>query len=136
MPDRSVEEERLRSVNERIQHELEEALSCLERPRGEDPKRDDARRSGMQHLGTAGGLAFSFRLTGIGTATLFDDISDAAEQRDLDQIGRIQRAVAARLSADRPPDEPSPGRGGLDLEAGPLQMLAVLNEARTGAESG
>ena len=86
----------------------------------------------MFYLGTAGGLAFSARLPGIESEVLFDDISDAAEQRELDGVGRIPRTVAARLR----PDELPPGRGRLDLEAGPLQMLAVWNEARTAREKG
>ena len=96
----------------------------------------DAQRSGMFHLGAAGGRAFSGHLPGIKSEALFDDISDAAEKRDLDQVGRIWRTVAARLRSDHPPDEPSPGKGGLDWAAGFLQMLAVLNEARTAREEG
>ncbi|MDE0394172.1 MAG: hypothetical protein OYK82_05280 [Gammaproteobacteria bacterium] len=46
-------------------------------------------------------------------------------------MGRIRESVAARLRPDCPPDDPPPGERGLDWQAGPLQMLAVLNEART-----
>ena len=81
----------------------------------------------MFHLGTAGGLAFSGRLPGIESEALFDDISDAAEKRDRDQVGRIRESVADRLGPDCPP----PGERSLDWQAGPLQMLAALNEART-----
>ena len=74
-----------------------------------------------RHLGTAGGLAFSYRLPRIGSeATPFDDISDAAEQRGLDQIDRIRRAVGATLRSDR-----HPCRMGLGWDAGSLQMLAA-----------
>ena len=130
------DDERLRSGYEEVQNELEEALSWLERPPAEGPDVHDAQRSGMFHLGAAGGLAFSGRLPGIKSETLFDDISDAAEKRDLDQVGRIRRTVVARLRSDHPPDEPSPGKGGLDWAAGFLQMFAVLNEARTAREEG
>ena len=34
------------------------------------------------------------------------------------------------------PDEPSPSRAGVDLQAGYLQILAVLNEARTARTEG
>ena len=103
-------------------------------PRVRDAK--DAQRPGMFHLGKAGGLAFSLRLPGIESDALFDDISDAAEKRDLDQIGRIRRSVGAKPGSDHSTDEPPPARRGLDWDAGPLQMLAVLNEARTAREEG
>ena len=84
----------------------------------------------------AGGLAFAGLLPGISSEALFDDISDAAEQRDLDQLGRIRRTVVARLAAGRLPDEPAAGRGDLEWQAGALQMLAVLNEACTARQEG
>ena len=124
-------DERPRSVYRKILNALEEGLSCLERPPAAGPDVHDAQRSGMFHLGAAGGLAFCGRLPGIDSEALFDDISDAAEKRDLDQVGQIRRTVAARMRSGDPPNEPSPGKGGLDLAAGSLQMLAVLNEART-----
>ena len=129
-------DERLRSVYWKVLNALEEALLWLERPPAEGPDVHDAQRPGMFHLGAAGGLAFSARLPGIKSEALFDDISDAAEKRDLDQVGRIRRTVVARLRSDYPPDEPSPAKGGLDWETGLLQMLAVLNEARTAREEG
>ena len=129
-------DERLRSVYGKVLNALEETLSWLERPPAEGPYVHDAQRSGMFHLGAAGGLAFSGHLPGIKSEALFDDISDAAEKRDLDPVGRIRRTVAARLRSDHPPEEPSPGKGGLDWAAGYLQMLAVLNEARTAREEG
>ena len=129
-------DERLRSVCGKVLQALEEALSWLERPPAGGLDVHDAQRSGMFHLGAAGGLAFFGHLPGIRSEVLFDDISDAAEKRDLDQVGRIRQTVVGSLRSDRPPDEPSPGDGGLDWEAGPLQMLAVLNEARTAREEG
>lgn len=123
-------DKQVRSAYDEILKSLDEALSCLERLSPNGPDAHDARRSGMFQLGVAGGLAFSYGLPGFGSEALFDDISDATEQEDLDQIGRIRRSVAARLGPDGPP----PARRGRDLEAGPLQMLAVLNEAREARE--
>ena len=122
-------DEQLRSAYQDVLKALYRALSWLEPSPAAGPDVYDAQRSAMFHLGEAGGLAFSGLLPGIGSEALFDDISDAVENRDLDHVGRIRRAVAARLTSDPPPGEPSPGRGGLDMEAGYLQMLAVLNEA-------
>ena len=129
-------DEPLPSVYGKVLNALEEALFWLERPLAEGPDVHDAQRSGMFHLGAAGGFAFAGHLPGIKSEALFDDISDAAEKRDLDRVGEIRRTVAARLRSDHPPDEPSPGKGGLDWAAGYLQMLAVLNEARTAREEG
>ena len=129
-------DERLRSVYGKVLNALEEALFWLERPPAGGPDVRDAQRSGMCHLGTAGGLTFSGHLPGIKSEALFDDISDAAEKRDLDQVGWIRRTVVARLRSDHPPDELSPGKGGLDWAAGALQMLAVLNEVRTARQEG
>ena len=84
----------------------------------------------------AGGLAFAGLLPGISSEALFDDISDAAEQRDLAQVGRIRRTVSARLDADRLPAAPAAGRGDLEWQAGALQMLAVLNVACTARQEG
>ncbi len=128
--------EQLRSAYQDVLRALNRALSLLERPPAEGPNVHDAQLSATFHLGESGGLAFSGLLPGIGSEALFDDISDAVEEWDLDEIGRIQRAVATRLGADRLPDEASPGRAGLNLEAGYLQMLAVLNEARTARNEG
>lgn len=129
-------DEQLRSTHQAVLKALNRALSWLERPPAEGPDTDATQRSAMFHLGEAGGLAFSGLLPGIGSDALVDDISDAVKEWDLDGIGRIQRAVAARLGSDQPPGEPSPGRGGLDLEAGYLQMLAALNEAREAQKEG
>ena len=129
-------DEQPRSVYEQIQEALEQALCWLQRPPAEGPDAADAQRSGLFSLGVAGGLAFSGLLPGISSAALFDDISDAAEQRDLDQVGRIRRMVLSRLGADRLPEAPPAGRGDLQWQAGALQMLAVLREARTARQEG
>ena len=123
-------DERLRSVYGKVLSALEEALDWLERPPAGDPDVRDAKRPGLFHLGAAGGVAFSGRLPGIESEALYDDISDAAEKRDLDRVARIRRMVMARLKSDHQPDGSSPGKRGLDWEMGPLQMIAVLSEAR------
>lgn len=128
-------DEELQSVYREVLDELEEGLSALEGAPTEGPAVRDAQRSGLFHLGVAGGLAFFGCLPGIESEALFDDISDAAETRNLDQVGRIQKTVSARLRSQDPPNEPSRREGGLDLDAGFLQMLAVLNEARAARES-
>ena len=69
---------------------------------------------GMFLLGASGGFAFVGHLPGIKSEALFDDVSDVTEKWDLDRVGEIRRTVAARLRSDHPPDEPSPGKGGLD----------------------
>ena len=71
----------------------------------------DAQRAGMFHLGAAGGLAFSGRLPGINSEALFDDISDAAEKQDLDQVGQILRTVVASLRSDPPAGRPVSRQG-------------------------
>ncbi len=96
-------EERPRSVYGMVLQALEEALSWLERPPAGGPDVHDTQRSGMFHLGVAGGLAFSGHLPGIKSKALVDDISNAAEKRDLGQVGRIRRTVVDRLRSDRPP---------------------------------
>ena len=129
-------DEQPRPVYEQILVALEQALDWLERPPAEDPDAHDPQRAGIFSLGVAGGLAFAGLLPGISSEALFDDISDAAEQRDLDQLGSIRRTVVARLGAERRHNVPSPARGDLDWEAGALQMLAVLKEVRTAREEG
>lgn len=97
-------DEWLRSVYRKILKALEGCHSWLERPPAEGLDVHGARRTGMFQLGAAGGLAFSGRLPGIESEALFDDISDAAEKPDLDQVGRIRRTVAARLRSEDPPN--------------------------------
>ena len=123
-----------RAAYRKIVDALDQALSSLDPLPAGDAAPRDRRWTGVFHLGVAGGLAFSARLPGIESEALFDDISDAAEKRDRDQVGRIRESVAARLEPDCPPYEPPPGKRGLDWQAGPLQMLAALNEARTARE--
>ena len=122
--------ERRMSMYRKVLKALDEAVSCLERIPAEGRDEDDAERSGAFHLGSAGGLAFADFLPGIESEALFDDISDAAEERDPGQVDRIRRSVAARLRSDPSPSERAGGESGLDWEAGFLQMLAALNEAR------
>ena len=125
-----------RSVYEQIQEALKQALCWLQGPPAESPDEHDAQRSGLFSLGVAGGFAFAGLLPGINSEALFDDISDAAEQRDLDQVGRIRRTVLSRLGADRLPDAPAAGRDDLQWQAGALPMLAVLRGARTARQEG
>ena len=120
-------EEWTRAAYGKVVDALDETLSSLDRLAGGEAGTRGVSRKGMFHLGVAGGLAFSGRLPGIEADALFDDISDAAEKRDPDQVGRIRESVAARPG----PDDPRPGNHGLDWPTGPLQMLAVLNEACT-----
>ena len=129
-------DEQTRSVYEQIQEALKQALRWLQRPPADSTEEHDAQRSGLFSLGVAGGLAFAGLLPGILSEALFDDISDAAEQRDLDQVGRIRRAVSARLNADRLSGAPAAARGDLEWQAGALPMLAVLNEAWTARQEG
>ena len=129
-------DEQPRPVYEQLLEALEQALYWLERPPAEGPDAHDPQRAGIFSLGVAGGLAFAGLLPGINSVALFDDISVAAEQRDLDQLGRIRRTVSARLGSDRRHNAPSPARGDLDWQAGALQMLAVLKEVRTARDEG
>lgn len=109
---------------------LDESRLLLERvPAGGGDDSDAVRLAAFQ-LGTAGGIAFSGRLPGVEQPALFDDISDAAEERDLDRVDRIRRGVGARLSAEHMPNQRASGENGLDWATGFLQMLAALNEAR------
>lgn len=131
-----VRDKELRPIYTEVLKALEKAHSRLRRPPANDRDVHHAQASGMFHLGVAGGLAFFGHLPGIKSEALFDDISDAAELRDVGEIGQIRRTVRARLSSDRPPVERSPSRSRLDWDAGALQMLAVLNEARSSREEG
>ena len=122
--------ERQRAMYRKVLKALDEAHFWLERAPGEGPDEHDAERSGTFQLGTAGGLTLLGLLPGIESVALFDDISDAAEERDLGRVDRIRQGILARLRSDQPPDDGATDESGLDLEAGFLQMLAVLNEAR------
>ena len=119
---------------EEISRALETALYLLELPPARDQDVPDPHRWGVYYLGLAGGLAFSGRLPGIESEALFDDISDAAEEQDLNRVDRIRRTVAARLRPDPAPDEPPLGKSGLDWAGGFPQMLAALEEAETARE--
>ncbi|MXW68175.1 MAG: hypothetical protein F4Z72_14410 [Gemmatimonadales bacterium] len=122
--------ERRRSMYSKVLEALDEAQSWLERTPAEGGDERDVARSGAFHLGVAGGIAFRGRLPGIESDALFDDISDAAEERDPGRADRIRKGILARLEPGQPPDESPSDEVGLDLEAGFLQMLAALNEAR------
>ena len=126
----SDREERRRSTYRKVLEALDEAQSWLERTPAEGGDERDVARSGAFHLGMAGGIAFRGRLPGIESGALFDDISDAAEERDPGRADRIRKGILAGLGPEQPPDESPPDEGGLDLEAGFLQKLAALNEAR------
>ena len=129
-------DEQTRSAYEQIQEALKQALCWLQGPPADSPDEHDDQRSGLFSLGVAGGLAFAGLLPGIHSEALFDDISDAAELRDLDQVGRIRRTVLSRLGANRLPDAPAAGRDDHKWQAGALPMLAVLREARTSRQEG
>ncbi len=109
---------------------LDEARLYLERIPAEDADEYDATRLAAFQLGTAGGIAFSGRLPGVEQLALFDDISDAAEERDLDRVDRIRLGVRVRLRSELPPEQRTSGENGLDWAAGFRQMLAALNDAR------
>ena len=126
-PDRA---EQRRSLYWKVLKALDEAHFWLERMPAGGPGKHAAERSGAFHLGRAGGVAFCGLLPGIEMDALFDDISDAAEERDLGHVGRIRLSVAARLRSDKPANECPVGEGSLDWAAGFLQMLAALAEAR------
>lgn len=129
-------EEQTRSVYEQIQEALEQALCCLQRSPADSPDEHDAQLLGLFSLGVAGGLAFADLLPGIRSEALFDDISDAAEQRDPEQVGCIRSTVVARLAADRLPDVHPAGQDAPQWQPGALPMLAVLNEAWTARQEG
>lgn len=126
----------VQSVYKQILKALAEALSCLDRLPSEGSDAHEAERSGMFQLGLAGGLAFDHHLPGIESEALFDDISDAAERRDLGNLARIRQSVQAELGPDGLSDGPPPATRGLDWASGPLQMLAVFNEADAAQEEG
>ena len=119
-----------RSICWNVLKALDEARFWLARIPADGPDEQDAERSGAFHLGSAGGLAFRGRLPGVESDALFEDISDAAEERDLGHVDRIRQAVAARLRSEEPLDRDTSSEDGLDWAVGFLQMLAALNEAR------
>ena len=122
--------ERRRSTYRKVLEALDEARSALERISAEGPDAQDVARSGAFHLGMAGGIAFRGSLPGVESDALFDDISDAAEERDPGRADRIRQGILTRLGPGQPPDESPSDEGELDLEVGFLQKLAALNEAR------
>ena len=73
-----------RTAYRKVVDALDAALSSLDRLPAGDAATRRGWRTGVFHLGVAGGLACSARLPGIESEALFDDISDAAEKRDCD----------------------------------------------------
>ena len=130
------QDEHLRYVYEQMLRALEEAIPRLVRHPAEAPDIGRAQRSGLFHLGVAGGLAFFGHLPGMKAEALFDEVSDAAEKRDWHEVGRIRKEVAARLRPGHVPDASSTGEDGLDWASGYPQLLAVFREARAAREQG
>jgi len=125
-----------RSMYRDLVKALAEAGRHLESIPAEGGDERDTEPLAAFHLGTAGGIAFSARLPGVEHPALFDDISDAAEDRDLDRVDRIRLSVRARLSAEHLPDPRASGENALEWATGFLHMLAALNEARTAWSEG
>ena len=119
-----------RSMYRKVLEALDEAQPCLERMPADGADEQNTVRSGAFRLGMAGGIAFRGRLPGVESDALFDDISDAAEARDPGRADRIRQGILARLEPGQSLGESPSDEGGLDLEAGFLQKLAALNEAR------
>ncbi len=124
------------AIRRRVLKALDETLFWFERAPAEGRDEDDAGWSAAFHLGMAGGFAFLGRLPGIESDALFDDISDAAEERDLDRVGRIRRSAQANLRSGQPSDASDPGEGALDWATGFLQMIPALGEARRAWKEG
>ena len=108
---------------------LDEARSWLARSSAEGTDEHAAGLAAFQ-LGMAGGIAFSGRMPGIERLALFEEILDAAEERDLGRVDRVRLAARTRLRSKYSLDQRASAEGSLDWSAGFLQMLATLNEAR------
>lgn len=132
--------ERERSAYRRVLKALDEAIFCLERESPDEPDDVSAEQQGTFRLGEAGGIAFSSHFAGTDSGALFEEISDATEEEDLDRIRQIRSLVESRLrSADddgAAAAEEGAGEGAADWDAGYLQFLAVLNESRRAREAG
>lgn len=122
-------EDRQRSMYRELLKALDEARLWLDRSTAEGTD-EHAAGSAAFHLGIAGGIAFSGRMPGIERLALFEEISDAAEERDLGRVDRVRLATRARLRSKSSSDQRASAEGSLDWAAGFLQMLATLNEAR------
>ncbi len=128
--------ERRGSAYRKVLRALDEAIYCLEREPLEDPGGHGAAQQGIFRLGEAGGIAFASHFAGTDSGALFDEISDAAEEEDLDRIRQIRSLVESRLRSGEGATPRPSGEGALDWDAGYLQLLAVLNESRRAREDG
>ncbi len=128
--------ERRGSAYRKVVRALDEAIFCLEREPSGDPDDHGAEQQGIFRLGEAGGIAFASRFAGTGSGALFDEISDAAEEEDLDRIRQIRSLVESRLRSGDGATAGASGGDALDWDAGYLQLLAVLNESRRAREDG
>ncbi|MXW56444.1 MAG: hypothetical protein F4Z33_01065 [Gemmatimonadales bacterium] len=128
--------ERQRSAYRRVLKALDEAIFCLERESPDEPEDIGAEQQGTFRLGEAGGIAFSSHFAGTDAGALFDEISDATEEEDLDRIRQIRSLVESRLRSDGDTATGPSDEGTVDWDAGYLQFLAVLNESRRAREAG
>ncbi|MXW68174.1 MAG: hypothetical protein F4Z72_14405 [Gemmatimonadales bacterium] len=128
--------ERKRSAYRRVLRALDEAIFCLEWECPDEPQDVDAEQQGTFRLGEAGGIAFSSHFAGTDAGALFDEISDATEDEDLDRIRRIRSLVESRLRSGGDTAAGASADDALDWDAGYLQFLAVLNESRRAREEG
>ena len=127
--------ERQRSAYRRVLKALDEAIFCLERESPDEPEDLGAEQQGTFRLGEAGGIAFSGHFAGTDAGALFEEISDATEEEDLDRIRQIRSLVESRLrSSEGTTADALEGAG--DWDAGYLQFLAALNESRRAREEG
>lgn len=91
-----------------------ELLEALDEARfwlkGSSAEGTDAHAEGSAafHLGVAGGIAFAGHLPGIKRPALFEEISDAGEDRDWGRVDRVRLAARARLRSKYTPDEHEP----------------------------
>ena len=127
--------ERRRSAYRKVLKALDEAIFCLERESPDEPEDVGAEQQGTFRLGEAGGIAFSSHFAGTDSGALFEEISDATEEEDLDRIRQIRSLVESRLRSDGAAEDGA-GGGAADWDAGYLQFLAVLNESRRAREEG
>lgn len=128
--------ERQRSAYRKVLKALDEAIFCLERESPGEPEDVDAEQQGTFRLGEAGGIAFSSRFAGTDAGALFDEISDATEEEDLDRIRQIRSLVESRLRSGTDTAANASKEGAGDWDAGYLQFLAVLNESRRARDEG